>query len=421
MNKSKFKSFLSDNKTNTYIFVAISFVLFVVWYILLCNGDELQNGFFLKCNDRFADHINVLKYSRYRLTYVNVGIEGNEESAYLPLTYVIYHFLGKVFTDEMLEHAFYMNPIVVQAALTMVVSSVLVVLQLFDMKKGDKLQRFLVSLAFLMSGVFLFTLERGNTIIFTLALIIFYINNYDSESKVAREISYICLAIAAALKITPALLGVLLLSKGRWKDALRTILYGVIFCFGPFLLMQGNLSDNVTTFINSVVENNSFYSDREFGCGLQSMATVLAWENVDTLMTVLNYTFAGLIVLAFPLRKEKWLRVIAITMLIIMLPAHSGKYNMLYLFPTIVLFLDREKKRIIDIAYFVLFIIILSPIQFQFAVTGTNQMIPIIASILFMLLALDSLMEIVKNIKILPRTYINTFKDFFSKTTAIKD
>lgn len=86
----------------------------------------------------------------------------------------------------------------------------------------------------MLSSISLFSFERGNIIYLAVINSIFFLVNYQSENKIIREMSFIALAIAAALKGFPALLGILLLYDKRHKEAIRLIVHGVIFSFLPF-------------------------------------------------------------------------------------------------------------------------------------------------------------------------------------------
>jgi hypothetical protein len=54
-----------------------------------------------------------------------------------------------------------------------------------------------------------------------------------------RETALFLFAIAAALKLYPAVFGILYLVKKRYKEAGRLIIYGFLFFFVPFVFFQG--------------------------------------------------------------------------------------------------------------------------------------------------------------------------------------
>ena len=108
-------------------------------------------------------------------------------------------------------------------------------------KNGNKAVKIMTSIAFCLSMPVIFTIERANFLLMTLFFILFYIFNYDSENKTRRELALISLAMASALKLTPAVLGILLLYNKQWKEAIRTVIYGLILGMVPFLFSMVDL------------------------------------------------------------------------------------------------------------------------------------------------------------------------------------
>lgn len=60
---------------------------------------------------------------------------------------------------------------------------------------------------------FLFAFERGNSVIIAFALIIFYAFTYNIPDKKIKYFSFIALGVVTALKVVPAILGVLLIKE----------------------------------------------------------------------------------------------------------------------------------------------------------------------------------------------------------------
>ena len=92
----------------------------------------------------------------------------------------------------------------------------------------------------MLSSIFIYAYERGNLIQLTVVLSTIFLLCYNSKNKIIKEISFICLATAAALKIFPALFGILLLFDKKYKEAMRLIIYGINFTSLPFLFFEGD-------------------------------------------------------------------------------------------------------------------------------------------------------------------------------------
>ena len=84
--------------------------------------------------------------------------------------------------------------------------------------------RFLAVLL-LCSYPFWLAIERGNMSLLVLLLLMYAMSLRDSERAAEREFALILIAVAAALKLYPAIFGVLYLAQKRYKEALRLQAY----------------------------------------------------------------------------------------------------------------------------------------------------------------------------------------------------
>lgn len=114
--------------------------------------------------------------------------------------------------------------------------------------------------------------QRGNSVLLISIMLCIAFYWKDSESKVKRELALILIAASAALKIYPAIAGVLYLYEKRYKEAGRLILYGILLFFGPFVLFGG--LDGLKLFIAKIISN-------ERGSAMPG------WESIRRLMFML--------------------------------------------------------------------------------------------------------------------------------------
>ncbi|MBE6667260.1 MAG: DUF2029 domain-containing protein [Ruminococcaceae bacterium] len=91
-----------------------------------------------------------------------------------------------------------------------------------------------LSLIICCSSPFVYAIMRGNTIYFALIFVLLFLLFYNSDKPVLREIAYISLAIAGAIKIYPLFFGVLLLRKRRFFSTARVAIYFIIIFFLSF-------------------------------------------------------------------------------------------------------------------------------------------------------------------------------------------
>ena len=102
---------------------------------------------------------------------------------------------------------------------------------------------------FACSYPFWLAIERGNMSLLVLILLMYAMALKDSTKIWERETALLLFAMAAALKLYPAVFGLLYLISKRYKEAVRLViygallfthqLYGVLFFFLPFVFFQG--------------------------------------------------------------------------------------------------------------------------------------------------------------------------------------
>ena len=85
-----------------------------------------------------------------------------------------------------------------------------------------------------LSMPFLFNLERGNPVWLSAACVGIFLAWWDDESEWRSMVAAGCLAVAAAMKIAPCVLGVLYFTKWRWRPALFSGALAAALVFVPW-------------------------------------------------------------------------------------------------------------------------------------------------------------------------------------------
>jgi hypothetical protein len=240
--------------------------------------------------------------------------------------------------------------------------------------------KFLFCLGFILSAPFIFCFERGNIVIVSILLCCYYVLNYDSEDKIKKELAFIALAFAVALKIYPVVLGLLLIAEKKYKDALRCIIYGIVIFVIPIFILRDSITeiiDCMTTDINYFTKaTNEQLVDWGFSYRIGISAIVYSlgqYYNVDngTLSVIVKVltciVIVGMLVAAFAL-KDKKKKVMALIMIIAYIPGFSWIYNTMYFLPVVFL-LNRdydkvEKLQIKDVIYIVLLLLLFVPLPY---------------------------------------------------------
>ncbi|MDR1123676.1 MAG: glycosyltransferase 87 family protein, partial [Elusimicrobiota bacterium] len=239
-----------QNYKTEKIFIASLFSLFFMFVCLMIFAPQTNQHkiFFRETADYMADYHNNVKYSAALNPYVHTdkNLPGPQERIYPPLVYGIFHMLGKAGRG-----AFLSTTSLTISNLFMFYCSFALLGALLAGYEGKKSYAVLLGAAFVMSGIFIFSYERGNIIILSAACSTFFIFNYRNSNVLVKEAALISLALAAALKLSPALLGLLLLFDKRYKEALRAIIYGAVLIFIPFVLLEGGFS-NIPVWVENI-------------------------------------------------------------------------------------------------------------------------------------------------------------------------
>lgn len=378
------------------------FFLFTLFFVCFAyNPKGPQSHVFFKASaDYMADFYNVAKFTADNNPYFN-----EFKGSYLPVSYIIFNILSR-FSNYIELDAFTagkMNMGLATSTYFMFIISAVFFLLLFGYSKGNRKTTFFTILALMLSGIFIFSLERGNLIILSALLTSFFIFNYNSSNKIMKEIAFICLAFAAALKAYPALLGILLIYEKRYKEAIRLIIYGIIAGFLPFIFIKGGFT-NIPQLIKNLHSANDEYLFLNFPrFGYYQFVAI--WGKSWTLNCMipretLNQFFSIFLYLLTPLalilnfrEKTPWKKVGLIVGVIILFPVNSALYCGLYLFPIIVLFFNEQNHPKKDWFYCVLFILLLNPFQMPFWKTNLTT---ILANITVILLVVDIFISQIK-------------------------
>lgn len=234
-------------------------------------------------------------------------------------------------------------------------------------KKGSRLEKNIFAAAMLFSVPFLYQFERANIIFLALLFTMLFFLWKDSESRLLRELSYVSLAVAAGLKIYPAVFGLLILKEKRYKDTVRLVFYGILAFMLPFLFYGG--FHNVTLFLENMLETSSKFSMTRIGYQLDYytvLKNVSAFAGSDSVFIgkVFQAAFALLgLWAAFGLR-ERWKTVLLLTCMVIGVPSISYVYTAIFMIIPIIVYLDSGSKKKRDLIYLAGMLLVVLPLPF---------------------------------------------------------
>ena len=342
------------------LFFASAAVFFVM--MLLTDGRILEDIVHKGAlgSDYFMDFFNSVRDASTLGVYEKGVI-------YPPLANVFYYLVSKMIKPELAATSFD-DRLLLQSdivclfiyffyvALTLLLFSKTVSRRL----KTDGLIRCSGSLTVLLAFSYpmFYCFQRGNLIMLTAVLTMFFVFNRNSENKYIRELSYIALAVAAGLKLYPAIFGLLLIFDGKIKRALRLAVYGIIFIFVPFVFYGGvsaveALLNNVTGFSGKNTDN----MQPGFIC-IDAISHYIAeifdfsFSSVNAVLLAVTY-FAAAAVLV--LSVKEWQKCWALAFMIMNYASFSRTYTLLFALIPFVLFMLEKEKRKRDIVYLLCF------------------------------------------------------------------
>ncbi len=363
----------SQDLLNAYYCMFVLFLSVFLLFAMLSRGKLFSDvwfyNIFLNSADHFMDFFNSVRDASKLSVYKN-GI------IYPPLVNMMYFFISKLVSAELVSAPFYYRTVLRDDQVGMMVYIILALICIVTISKiidayfesiGLIKHNRLVSFVLILSYPMIYCLERGNCALVALALTMFFVFFRNSENKYIRELSYILLAIAAGIKIYPAVFGILLITDKKYKEAARLAVYGVILFFLPFFFYDG--FGSIKDIYHNLIEFNNNKSSFNIGNVSITIIAFIAeflgldkdfWLTVGNTLFVITETLAVAAVFLLP---KSWQKAAAIVYLIMNISAVSDTYNVIfYLIPFILFLTQKDGFRKVDIIYFLMFALLMIPI-----------------------------------------------------------
>lgn len=354
-------------KINRFSPAALFFIIWVffavcsVIFLLLTHGDRLDVLVFAGGMNRFMDFFN-------HISYVMRDGPGNVYSVsahacFPPFIYIMFFLFGRIIPagSTVMAETEATSPyaLLLYIWYSVVVSAVLSYLISKLYKNRFSL---LLTVMILTSNVYIFSvIERGNTAVLVFLLLAGVFLLRDNPRWYWRELALIFIAMAAGIKIYPAVFGILYLFEKRWAEAARLILYGILFFFGPFVFFGGFAG------LHQFIENSlavQISGASGFAC-LKSFITyfsdIRGLNISDTFLNLIVALYFLLALGAVYAAETMWKKTFLLCSIMILCPFWSGSYTHIYLALPLVLFVagqDSKKKNAFhftDYIYAVLF------------------------------------------------------------------
>ena len=321
---------MENKKYLKYFFITM--ILFSILYFFICYKESyyIDSVFFGDHNDTFADFFNCV-YGGKGNSYIEGG--GNYPALALLFFKICYKFVQH--EGEIENGLAYRNMSIawIELIIFFLFCIWLTCISISNMINIEIQFKRLFFFVLLFSTPVLFSIERGNIILLSFALTIFYISFRNDKNNILKEISFVFLAIAAAIKIYPAIFGLLLIKEKKHKEALRLTFYGILFFFIPFLYFGKNslyiFFECLKEFAN--IQSENFAYNFSIFSNLKLFFILNKINITYNLLFLVTTLLIGFIIISFWKTKNKWEEYLALTIIMLWIPKVSYAYVMLFM------------------------------------------------------------------------------------------
>lgn len=271
---------------------------------------------------------------------------GTYESNYPPLASLLFKFLYLLFPIE--YDVMYVNNYV--TCIYMLFSAVCIYVLVLKYI-GDNLFGKVFAFSLLLSGPMLFLYERQNLISVALVFTLLYLVCYQSDNKYERWLALLCLAIAANIKLYPAIFGLLLIKEKRWKDAMVCAAEGIAIYIFPALVIKIKTGVSIVQLVESNMKAIATYTEQQIGYTV-SIKSIVARillnmgatdvEQCAKVGSIVLMIYVVISLVGFAISKDKHVQLLLLTLLCILVPSVTYWYTITLL---IIPLCEKTKER----------------------------------------------------------------------------
>jgi len=216
------------------------------------------------------------------------------------------------------------------------------------------MQSLLFVCSVIMSVPFLFVLDRGNYLIFSLVFFILFCVNYETKS----ELSAVFLGLAAAIKIYPGLLCFIFLVDKRYRGFFISVASCIAVSLISMLFFEGSIIDQLRGFIHGLSGYSSGYSnwvmDIYFTTGLSTLIKLpllllFRFDIPSTIPVMFIHATISLALIAFTFISIQkytcaWKKIMQLTALMVFIIPNSYVYTLTFLIGPLILFILNKES-----------------------------------------------------------------------------
>lgn len=345
------------------LFSVLTLGLFLLWFLLFAqdpNGSQ-SNVFFSNATDWFMDYFNTVYMTVGKTPYTWGYLPARN---YLPIAYLLLYpasFLFEYDVEDVYtsyDARYFPFPSILFLVIIILWVGLLIYV-LYRASKRSESSRVLLVLSVFFSCIMLLNLDRGNEIILAAALSFIFLVKHDASSPLQRHVALLALALAATLKIVPAILGIVLIYKKQFRELVFLILYTLALAVLPFFWLEGDLISNIQALMTNLSLHAEAYKDGNLGL---TAATVFTGLRLSA--GWLNYLLIALAAFGAWKLREAWQQQLLLLLATVLSTGQQGDYSLILLLLPMVTFFNASPspKRI---GWILVFVLLLCPVQYD--------------------------------------------------------
>jgi hypothetical protein len=343
--------------------ILVGFTLAVIYHYIqgfYLHNDDLHGSFLYPASAAFCDLFKILPYIKDFKPYQEVTLW----IVYFPLTY-IFMLPFAFIKNKILSYLIYISGFVVYLTVMNI--------KIFHCENLNKLQNLKnIFIITCFSYPVLYNLDKGNFDIFLFILLGFWTYMFKKEKY---GLSSVLLALVNAMKPFTLYFLLLYLMKKKYKEFFLSIFLTALLVVGGFMIFPDNFFHQITIFSKSLIAYKNNYTLGSFmGVGFCSSLFIplktlmlhfsIIPSDLKSFVNIYDYVsyFITAVTLFFVWREKIfWKQLTLLICNFLLLPYLTYDYKLIFLFIPLWLFVNEEKKSKFDLAYIILFGLLLIP------------------------------------------------------------
>ena len=381
------------------LYLVFAYSLILLFLIFLFVSPDTQTlVFFRQGKDFMADFFNHVYYVKDLNPYefnIDIASQNAGDKIYTPFTYLLFYYFSKIFSCNDITMNVNVYPKLGLAFVTCFFTICSFVLFYILQKAASFKNKFWILFSLIFSGIFLYSLERGNLILLSVICCSLFL--LKDRLNIGENNALIALVCATALKITPGVFSLFYLYKKDYRNFFKFCILSLICFLIPFIFFKGQFN-NIYLFFDNLKIHAARYSLSYF-FELPFLSSVIE-EKCNVLFAIMGFLSACTGFFIVPYVKENFEKISVFVLSFYFLFLNNALYVLLMLFPCFILFMNKINYKKIDYIYLLCFVIIFNPLQIVVHDFCINIILVKLFALIFLLaLILQNFINIYRNRK----------------------